>query len=309
MARNVLSVNFFLLLACCLAYPSLSFGKGIGVIFSGNIPYYRAIHVAFLDELKAKTTGSDIEFITVFPAPDPVAWSNSAKKLVVKGVDMIISYGAPATDAALAKESAIPIVYVGLYEPGAVVRKGQVTGCGYRLSLASLLGHYQQVAKIGKLGLLFSLNDDDSVRQVDELAKLAEAQGITVLKLDLSSRKDLPKLDGLGAGDGVIITGTAVVQTMIKDIMASLSAKKIPTVDIFPDSIKEGALISFTPVPQLLGQKAAEVTAKIISGEQAERIEPVLLEDVDLVFNLSEAKKMGITIPDKLLAEAARVVE
>lgn len=298
------------LLLCLLLNPAPGSAREVGVIFSGNIGFYRTIHKEFLNELKQKMPGSaEIEFINLFPAPDPVAWSNSAKKLVVKGVELIISYGYPSTEAVLAKESDIPVLYVAIYEPGVSIPKGHATGCSYRIPLRNLLGFYQQVTQSGRLQVIYSSSDSDSVRQANDLAGLAEEMKLDLVRLELNSRNDLPKLDAVGKGDAVLITGTAVVQSMIKEIMSLLSGKNVPVVDIFPDSLSEGAVIALSPAAGLMGQRVAESAVKIMNGERADAIAPVVLEDAELVLNQGGAKKLGLTIPAQLLPEAKRVLE
>ena len=57
--KFVKALLLFVLLGLCA--PALSSGqKLVGVIFSGNIPYYREMHVAMLKELKQKGTQSTI---------------------------------------------------------------------------------------------------------------------------------------------------------------------------------------------------------------------------------------------------------
>ena len=58
-------------------------GKRIGVIMTGDIPYYGAMHQTFVAELDRKFAGvENIEIILQRPFPDPIAWSNAARKLI-----------------------------------------------------------------------------------------------------------------------------------------------------------------------------------------------------------------------------------
>lgn len=290
--------------------PLPSYGEMlVGVIFSGNIPYYRSMHVAFLNELKQTEVSEEIKYVTQFPAPDPVAWSNSAKKLVVGGVDLILTYGYPATSAAIAKESKIPIVYVGVYDSKSVLKGPQVTGCSYKVPLSSLLRYYTQITAIKRLAVIYNPNEMDSVQQMDELAELAQQKKIDLVRMDLKSRGDIQKLEMLGTGDAVFITGSALAHIMLKDIMAELWEKKIPAVDIYPDSSGENVIVTLSQEPGQQGQCAAEIVAKIIAGEKVEKIEPVAQSQTELVFNLVEAKSLGVNIPNQLISEATRVIE
>jgi len=283
----------------------------VGVIFSGNIPYYRAMHVAFLNEIQKKlsTENDDIKYVVQFPAADPVALSNAARKLVVGDVDLIVSYGYSATHAVLAKGSDIPLVYCGVYDPNSVIdRVGPVTGCGYKVPLSSLFRYYRQILDIKRLVVVYSKAEADSVEQLNELVRLAGDHKTAVMQLDFSSRGDLEKLNGIGEGDAVFITGSTPAHIMMKDILALLRDKKIPAADIFSDSSEEGVLIALFQEPEQQGRSAAEIVAKIIGGEKADKIEPIVQNSTELIFNLIEAKELGVRIPNELIGEATRTI-
>ena len=311
-SRRLLKAGLFLFLAMGLMYPTVSRCQTlVGVLFSGNIPYYRSMHKIFLARVKNELPiEADVKFVNQFPAPDPVALSNSAKKLVVAGVDLIISYGFPATHAVITKESDIPIIYVGVYDPQALIVKiGSLTGCGYKVPLSSLVRYYKQTLEMERLVVVYSPNQRDSEVQMRELTTLSKEQNINMVKLGLASRADLKKLKVLQKGDAVFLTGSTIAQVMIKDIMADLRAKNIPAVDILPDSLQEGALIALFQDPKEMGTIAADIAVKVISGKNAEEVEPVNETTTEMVFNLAEAKRLGINPPSLVIAEATRVIK
>jgi len=304
---RLLAVLFLL-----LASPTLSVGKVlVGVIMTADIPYYAEMHQAFVDGLKKRLPGDDdIQFILQRPFPDPIAWSNAARKLIAIEVDLIVSYGAPATQAVLFEKSKIPVVYAGVYEPEAEGITGRhVTGCGYRVPLSSLLRYFKRLKDINKLQVVYSSNEEDSVRQMTELVNLAQQQDIALATVDIRSQGDIKKIKSIGKGDAVYVTGSALAHVWIEDIVSLLREKKVPVVDIFSDSAETGMLITLFHPPGQQGEKAAEIAAKIIGGEPAENIARELLRETELVFNLVEARKLGINFPLQLIVEATRVIK
>lgn len=282
----------------------------IGVIMTADIPYYAKMHEALTDRLKTHLpAGEEVEFILQRPFPDPIAWSNAARKLIAIEVDLILSYGAPATQAVLYEKSKIPVVYAGVYEPEAAQLKGtSFTGCGYKIPLSSLLRYFKRAKSMSKLRIIYSSNEEDSVRQMVEVAKLAKEQDITLARVDIRSHTDLRKLKEVGKSDGVYITGSALAHIWIEDILTMLWQKRVPSVDILPDMGELGVLISLYHPPEQQGQKAAEIVAQLVKGEKIDAIPPVLLRTTELVFNQSEAGKMGITFPLQVIVEATRVI-
>lgn len=294
-------------------HPALSTGKElrIGVIMTGDVPYYSEMHKGFMEELKRSTGGAgEIEVILQRPFPDQIAWSNAARKLIAFDVDLIVSYGSPATLAVLHEKSDIPLVYAGVYDPQSVDISGKnVTGCGYKVPLSSLIRYLKRLKHVATLSALYSSIEEDSLRQVNNLESLASRQNITLIKVNLQSKKDIKKIKSVSGGDAVILTGSALVHLWIDDIMPELRKEKEPVADIFPDEVEAGVLMTLYRPPFEQGQNAAEMVSRILEGELPNTITPVVHGDAELVFNLIEADKIGLTFPVGLMVEATRVIK
>lgn len=281
----------------------------VGVIMTADIPYYASMHKALVENLKKNLPEEEVEFILQRPFPDPIAWSNAARKLIAIEVDLVISYGAPATQAVLFEKSGIPVVYVGVYEPEEVKISGDnVTGCGYKIPLSSLLRYFKRIKQINKLQVVYSSNEEDSVRQMTELIKLCKQQRIELSRIDIRTYDDLRKFKGIGKDDAVYITGSALAHIWIEDILSLLWKKRVPSVGIFPDPKELGMLITLYQPPEQQGEKAAEIVARVIQGSNPEDIAPEVLRTTELVFNLDEANQLGITFPMQVIVEATRVI-
>ena len=79
------------------------------------------------------------------------------------------------------KKVDIPVVYAGVYDPdNADITGKNVTGCGFRVPLSSLLRYFKRLREIDTLSVVYSGMEEDSVRQRDELQALAGQQNIQV---------------------------------------------------------------------------------------------------------------------------------
>jgi ABC-type uncharacterized transport system substrate-binding protein len=309
--KNIRS-GFQLLVFLILFFPVPSAGQTrIGVVMSGNIPYYAAMHQAFVDSLNARVANAkDIEIILQMPFPDPIAWSNAARKLIAFDVDVIVTYGSPATLAVVEEQSKIPVVYAGVYDPeNAPVAGSNITGCGYKVPLSSLLRYMKRLRKVDALNVVFAGIEEDSVRQKNELEKLVRKQDITLRKINIRSRDDIGKLRELSGDDAVFVTGSALVHLWLDDILKAARKTKDPVADIFPDLTKAGVLMTLYHPPGEQGKMAAEMVFRILNGEQPKDIALDVHRDTELVFNLIEAGNMGIYFPIQLLVEATRVIK
>lgn len=277
---------------------------------SGDIPFYGAIHDIFVSELNRRFAGAeDIEVILQRPFPNPISWSNAARKLIAFDVDLIVTYGAPATEAVIHEKSDIPQVYAGFYEPAkSTVKSNYVTGCGFKVPLSSFLRYFKRLKTINTLGIVFNSLEEDSFLQYQTMRSLADQQNIKTEKIDIRSKEDLGKLETVKS-DGVLITGSSLIHLWLDDIVMSFEQKQIPVADIFPDDTESGVLMTLYPPTNSQGEMAAEMASKILLGAKPADISSIIFRETELVFNLVEARHLGIEFPIQLLIEATRVIE
>ena len=303
--RLLLTALFVLTVA-----PDLHAEKRIGVIMTGDIPYYGAIHETFVAELNRRIGETEkIEIILQRPFPNPISWSNAARKLIAFDVDLIMTYGSPAAQAVIHEKGSIPLVYAGLYEPDhAAVKAKNVTGCGYKVPLSSILRYFKHLKTVNTIGVVFSSVEEDSVRQLETMQHLTAQQDIIIEKINIRSRDDLGKFKIIES-DVIFITGSSMVHLWLDDIMSILDEKKIPVADIFPDDMESGVLMTLYQPSDSQGEMAAEMAWQILRGEKASDIATKTSRETELVLNLVEAKHLGINVPIQLLIEATRVIE
>ena len=277
---------------------------------TGDIPYYRAIHEAFVAEINSRFAGSEkIEIILQRPFPNPISWSNAARKLIAFDVDLIVTYGLPAAEAVIHEKSRIPLVYAGLFEPeNAAIKAKNATGCGFKVPLSSILRYFKRLKTVNTLGILFCSLEEDSVRQFETMQDLAAQQNIKTEKIDIRSRADLDKLKAMES-DVVFISGSSLVHLFLDDIIKLLEQQRIPVATIFPDDTEAGVLMTLSQPPISQGHLAAEMAWQILLGTKPADINAYTFRDTELVFNKVEARRLEIDFPIQLLIEATRVIE
>jgi putative ABC transport system substrate-binding protein len=290
--------------------PNVYAEKRVGIIMSGDIPYYGAMHETFVSELNRRFAGTEnIEIILQRPFPNPISWSNAARKLIAFDVDLIVTYGASATEAVIHEKSAIPLVYAGFYEPGESTVKFQyATGCGFKVPLSSFLRYFKRLKTINTLGIVFNSLEEDSLLQYQTMLSIAGQQNIKTEKIDIRSKEDLGKLETVKS-DGIFITGSSLIHLWLDDIIMPLEKKRLPVADIFPDDTESGVLMTLYPPSNSQGEMAAEMAWKILLGAKPADISTTIFRETELVFNLVEARHLGIEFPIQLLIEATKVIE
>ena len=75
------------------------------------------------------------------------------------------------------------------------------------------------------------------------------------------------------------------------------------------DSVKRGALASIGFNYFDVGVETGKVVARVLKGEKPGDIDVTFASGTDLFVNKSAAEKMGVTIPEAVIARANTVIE
>jgi len=290
--------------AFCLAAENT-----IGVIMTGDIPYYNDLHKAFMTKLGQRGLASKTEVIVQKPYPDHISLSNAARKFIAMEVDVIVAYGAPAAVAVAKERTKIPMVYAAVYEPFMSELKTRYsTGVYVKLSISSLLRYLRALQQIKTLGVVYSSNEEDSVYQFSELAKLAAQYGMKIDGINLKRHQDAQaKLAGRQM-DAVLLTGSSVAHMAMGQIIEYAKGRKIPHAS-FSLSTDARALVTIAASPANQGEKAADKVQKILDGIPPDKIKSEAATEIELIFNMKDATAMGMKIPMELVTEATRLIK
>lgn len=299
-----------LVMLAWLSLPTPTLAKTIiGVIMPNPTPSSGEGLKVFRETLKSEIPNADIEIILQRPSSDSVALGNATRKLAAIGVDLMVTYGTTATIAALNENLKLPLIYSGVYDPDNAPFAGlNLTGCGYKVPLTSLFRYLRELKPISTVCALYCGLENDTVRQINELTELAKAQGITLIPINIKNGEELDAAQ-LSKGDAIIITGGNALNLRLNEILAIAQAHQLPSIGILPDSAEAGVTISFYINPQAQSKKTAQIAAQILAGRLPHEIKAETLRNTELVFNLREAKNLGVKIPFQIVAEASKVLK
>lgn len=282
--------------------------KTIGVIMTGNIPYYKSMHNAFVDELTRRGFGTDkVDIAVQKPVPGRMAWINAARRFAVLEVDLIVSYGAPSTLSAMKEASRIPVVFGGVPDPAAVGISGnKITGIRSKVPIAGLIKYLKSISHFSKLGVVYSSSEKETVKQAEEVKKLEAQLGFKTVRCNVKERCEgirLPQVDAL------FFTTSAVASRCIKPIMKTARAAKIPTASIISGGEDKGVILTLCADPQALGKEMAGIVADMMNGKSPSSIPVKDCSKRKMIINLREAKALGLNIPLELLTSATMIIK
>jgi putative tryptophan/tyrosine transport system substrate-binding protein len=248
-----------------------------------------------------------------------------AAELVRLKVDIIVTGGFRPILAARNATKTIPIVMVGqgpdpveagfvesLARPG-----GNVTGItnlgrelgGKRLELLK-----EAVPKLVRVAVLYDPTVPGTAREVKEdLAVEARALGLTVRSWEV---RDADGFERVFAAlnkerpDGLYVpTAGALMNANQKRIVNFALKSRLPSVYGRREDIEVGGLISYGADFVDIYRRVATYVDKILKGAKPADLPVEQPTKFELVINLKTAKQIGLTIPQKVLGRADRVIK
>ena len=291
-------------------HPGCAAGKLIAAIMSSDQPRYREAHRAFIKSLADRGYPSaTTEVILQTPNPDQLSWSNTIRKFNAYKPDLIVAYGAPAALVAMKESGGIPVVSADIYATEQPA-KG-MCGVSSRVPMITLLKTLQDIRPFRRIGILYSGREAGSLRQRDDIRKLALQLGVNIAEVNAATTSGLES--GLTTlierSDVIIATESSIVCRNFERIITRTKAHNIPVAATMPDSAEKGALVSLEISPQEQGHLAAEIVVRLLEGADPEHLSMLKPRRIDLVVNMRTAREMGLNLPFAVLGSATRVLK
>jgi putative tryptophan/tyrosine transport system substrate-binding protein len=245
-----------------------------------------------------------------------------AKDLVGLNVDVILTWGTDAVLAAKQATTTIPIVMGAIGDPlgsGIVTNLahpgGNVTGSSSRaaeLEAKRLQLLKELVPGLSRVAILFN-----PTNHYMPLALQSARKGAQILHVSLAVYEvhDTTTLDAAfvtlteDRPDALMVPADTFLVSQRSRIAQFAIEYKLPSIYTFREHIEAGGLIAYTPNYHDLFQRAANYVGKILKGAKPGELPIGQPTKFELVINFKTAKALGLTVPPRLLAAAAEVIE
>jgi putative ABC transport system substrate-binding protein len=306
---NERAIAFIFLLFFCIfsAGTASSADKTIGALMTGNIPYYNDIHKAFSEEMQTQGLGKDkVKVLVQKPMPNLTSWINAARKFVAFDVDLIVTYGAPATLAVFDETGDIPIVFAGVYDPEKIgISRKNTTGISSKISVAGLLKNFMKIKRFAKLGVTMNKDEKDTVIQAHEVKTFEEELGFTSVDFNIKRKSDVEKIKGV---DALFLSTSCAATHCLHNIVEIVHGQKVPTATIIGGGVSSRVILTIAANTKEQGLEAAKLVAQVLKGTDATSLPIKSPKQIDITINLKEAEAMGLKVPFDLLASATKVI-
>jgi putative ABC transport system substrate-binding protein len=290
---------------------------------AGNLPYGQKPRIeVFRQALRelGYTEGKDVIIEARYNQGKLDQLPELAAQLVRLDVDLIVSIGTQASQAAQASTKTIPIVATGgdLVRSGLVASLahpgGNITGLAnltFELAPKRLELLKETVPNLSHVAVFWSPDTRNSAQGLPETEAAARSFGIKVQAINVKGPDDLQRAFSVirkERVDAFILLRSPFILGQLKRIVEFEAQNRLPAMyddRAFPEA---GGLMSYGTLLDDLDRRLAIYVDKIIKGAKPSDLPVEQPNKFELVINLKAAKQIGLIIPPNILARADRVI-
>lgn len=263
--------------------------------------------------------GVDIVYDIQSAQGDLATAQTIARKFQADGVDLILAIATPTAQATAHIVKDIPILITAVTDPVAadlvqsIERPGtNVTGTSDLTPVREQLELLKEIVpQARRVGVVYNAGEVNSVVQVELARQAAASLGFTLVEATAANSSEvLQAAQSLqGRVDAIYVPTDNTVVSALESVILVAERARLPLIAGEADSVAKGALATLGIDYYKLGRQTADIAYRVLQGEDPAGIPIEYLNDLDLVVNVAAAKRMGVTIPDSVLARADQVIE
>jgi putative ABC transport system substrate-binding protein len=296
----------------------------IGILTNGSRPPDGAPPAAFrkaLEEL-GYTDGRNVTYVGRWANTEFGRLPGMAAELIGLDVDLLLTVGAPAAEAAKAATSSIPIVVVApgdadatglvasLARPG-----GNITGVSdpaTELSAKRLELLKEAFPNAVRVAVMWNVNDRAMTLRYSEVVKAARILGLTIAPFGVTGPDSIDRALATMTQerpDALFLVADSLTIANRKRIIDFAAAHRIPAMYEFSLYVQDGGLMSYGPNLDDMFRQAALYVDRILKGTKPSQLPVELPTKYEFVIDLKTAKDLGVTMSQPMLLRADQVIQ
>ena len=279
---------------------------------------------AFLSGLRdlGYVDGTNLVTAFRFAAGQSERLPDLAVELVRFQVDVLVTYGRPATRAAAAASATTPIVMLGIGDPvgaglvASLARPGgNITGLsslatdlsGKRLELLQ-----EAVPTLSRVAVLWNAADPAMTQYYAQTQAAAQALGVALQPLGV---RDAADIDGALAAmtqerpDALFMIADVLTTRHSRRIVDYAAQRQLPTMFEGRGLVAAGGLMAYGPSYAEQHRRAAYYVDRILKGTKPADLPVEQPMKLNLVLNRKTAQALGLTLSPTLLFQADEVIQ
>lgn len=317
MRKRVLAASSGLLLFLLLSAVSFAQPLQIGVLQLVEHPALDAARQGFIDRLSE--LGYEAEFDIQSAQNEMSIAVTIAQKFKSDRKDLVLAIATPAAQAAVNVIDDIPILITAVTDPVAAQLVDSIERPGGNLTGTSDLTPVrtqlelltQIVPNARRVGVLYNSGEVNSVVQVQIARDAARDLGLTLVEATAATTAEVLQAAQslVGRVDAIYVPTDNTVVAAIESVVLVSERARLPLIAGEDQSVENGALATIGIDYYQLGRQTADIAHRVLQGEDPAEISIEYQSEMTVVLNLGAARRIGLTIPEAVLAQAARIIE
>lgn len=229
--------------------------------------------------------------------------------------DLVLAMGVWALQLVVREKLDLPIVFAMVLNPSSVLgsEAENITGASMNVPVDRPIALLEQLGpQVRRIGVVF--NPAKTGYLVETARAVAEARGLELKALAIDSSKEAIKaVDSLYAAGidalWILPDETVLEPKVIEYALLTSYRNKVPLLGLSERQAEMGAMLSMAfSSSEDIGRQAGELSNEILGGQPTGRLPYTTARSVKLVVNLKAAQKLGMQIPESILAMADSVI-
>ena len=263
--------------------------------------------------------GDNLKFTYESAQGQPSIAAQIARKMVGDQPDVIVAIATPSAQAAVSVSRNVPVVFSAVTDPiGAKLIPslkqpgGNVTGLSDMVNVKQHLELIKEfVPNLKTVGVPYNPGEANSVSAVAALKVAAAEMGIKIVESAAPKSSDvmIATKQLVGKVDAIYCPIDNTIISAVESVIKVGIDAQIPVFAGDTDTVKRGAVAAVGYDYFDLGRQTGDIVVSILKGEKAGSIDVKMAEGTNLFVNPKMAARMGITVPDAVLARATEVIK
>ncbi|MCP8895928.1 ABC transporter substrate-binding protein [Shinella daejeonensis] len=263
--------------------------------------------------------GENLKFVYESAQGNPATAAQIARQFAGDDPAVIVPISTPSAQAVVSATKDIPVVFTAVSDPlGAQLVTdmekpgGNVTGLSDMSPVADHVALIKEILPEAKtIGYLYNSGEANSVSLLDVLKAEAEKAGLSVIESAAIKSADVQGAARalIGRADVMYVPTDNTIVSALEGVVSVAEESKLPLFTADTDSVSRGALAALGFNYKDVGRQTGEIVVRILKGEKPGDIPVRVAVGTDLVINKAAAAKMGVTVPESVLARATNVIE
>ena len=268
----------------------------------------------FIQELQDKGYGEDkVEIIYKNAQGDATNLNTICQEMVDSQVDLVATIATPASQAMVAMESDIPIVFISVSNPigaGLLTTLEQpdknATGTSNAIPIEDIFALSEDLTPgMQTYGLLYCTNEVNSVTTIENAKNYLDEKGLRYVEQIVTNSSEVQQAAQalVGNVDAIFVPNDSVIQAAMPLVAEVARDAKIPVYGSSAVMVNSGAFATVAITDTEIGMISADMSIAHFEGKEMSEIPALVVPANAIVVNEDTAEALGVTLSDEQKAD------